>query len=47
VFRDYVGSREKSLNRAKDTGSMTQTSMAPKTLIKARDMEINEMIMAG
>lgn len=47
VFCDYVGFRERSVNRIKMTGSMTQISKAPVTLIKARDIEINDMIMAG
>jgi hypothetical protein len=47
VFPAYVGSRESIVYRTKDIGSIAQTSMAPVTLIKARDIEINEIIMAG
>ena len=46
-FPAYVGSRESIVYRTKDTGSMTQTSIAPVTVMKARDIEIKEMIPAG
>ena len=47
VFCDYVGFRERSVNANKDNGKITQTSMAPVTLIKARDIETKAMMEAG
>jgi hypothetical protein len=35
------------MNSRRDTGKITHTRMAPVTLIKARNIEINAMIVAG